>query len=273
MARIQRRTFLQGAVATVGGALLGGRCRACWRRRPGVNRAFVRWSRWPTCATGSCGCSCRPGFQYRSFHDTDGPPVVLDDGTVLARPPRRHGAPSRPRRQRLADPQPRDQRPRRRPFGPPRPVRRRRTTRMARAGRRRSLSPPHGEVARGVHQPQRHADELRRRAHAVGLVDHLRGDGQRTRRRPRLHRRVQRAPAAAPRLHLRGARRAGSRTASRSRSAGRFAHEAAAYSPRRGHRLPHRGQLRLPVRPLPLHPAGEPDAVGQPRRTAAGCRC
>ena len=28
-----------------------------------------------------------PGFQYRSFHDTDGPPVTLDDGTVL---PGRH---------------------------------------------------------------------------------------------------------------------------------------------------------------------------------------
>ena len=28
-----------------------------------------------------------PGFQYRSFHDTDGSPVELDDRTVL---PRRH---------------------------------------------------------------------------------------------------------------------------------------------------------------------------------------
>ena len=42
-------------------------------------------------------------------------------------------------------------------------------------------------MQRVVRQPRRHPDELLRRPDAVGLVGHLRGDGQRLRRRRRLH--------------------------------------------------------------------------------------
>ena len=41
----------------------------------------------PICRDGRVRLHLPPGFQYRSFHDTDGPPIVLDDGTVL---PGRH---------------------------------------------------------------------------------------------------------------------------------------------------------------------------------------
>ena len=55
--------------------------------------------------------------------------------------------------------------------------------------------------------------------------------------------------------------------------AGRFAHEAVAFDPQDGHPLPDRGQLRLPVRLLPLPPAAQPDAARAGSTTAAGCRC
>ena len=79
----------------------------------------------------------------------------------------------------------------------------------AAAARRPSRSRGTGEVDDGLHEPQRHADELRRRPHAVGRLDHLRGDRQRPRRRARLHGRLQSPADAAPRLHLRGARSTG----------------------------------------------------------------
>ena len=70
----------------------------------------------------------------------------------------------------------------------------------------------------------------------------------------------------APRVHLRGARRAASRTGEPITAAGRFAHEAVAFDPREGVALPHRGQLRLPVRLLPLRALGEPDEDREARQ-------
>ena len=64
-----------------------------------------------------------------------------------------------------------------------------------------------------------------------------------------------------------------SRPPSRSPAAGRFAHEAVAYDPHAGVPLPDRGQLRLPVRLLPLQAAPRPDADRPAATTAAGCRC
>ena len=74
----------------------------------------------------------------------------------------------------------------------PRSGRARRTTPGRAAARRRSSVTRFGEVVKRVHEPQRHADELLRRAHAVGQLGHVRGDRQRPRRRRRLHGRLER---------------------------------------------------------------------------------
>ena len=65
------------------------------------------------------------------------------------------------------------------------------------------------------------------------------------------------------------------------RSAGRFAHESVAFDPEERRALPDRGQLRLPVRLLPLPARRPPDARARPAlvrtdracATAGGCRC
>jgi secreted PhoX family phosphatase len=87
MAQISRRTLLQAAAATTGGVLLSG----------GLDNMVAQAGRgWHDHVTlepvadlrdGRVRLHLPPRFQYRSFHDTDGPPVVLDDGTVL---PGRH---------------------------------------------------------------------------------------------------------------------------------------------------------------------------------------
>ena len=88
MAELDRRTFLRGATAVAGGALLGG--------------PFAGYLAGPAAArTPRAGPPLGPvldergqvvrlwlpeGFHYRSFHDT-AEPVTLDDGTLL---PARH---------------------------------------------------------------------------------------------------------------------------------------------------------------------------------------
>ena len=179
-----------------------------------------------------------PGFQYRSFHDTDTapdgipndprPPVFLDDGTRL---PGRHdgmAAFSGPdgniwliRNHELNNPALNQTNPQKR-------------VRAARPGLRRSRSgryhlDPGDAVrrgARGMDQSQRHDDELRRQG---GGVDHVRGDRERAGCRPRLHGPDQflerphgfifEVPVGGPsnRVPI--------------MHAGRFPHEAAAYSP------------------------------------------
>ena len=66
---------------------------------------------------------------------------------------------------------------------------------------------------------------------------------------------------------------AGSPTGSRSRAAGRFAHEAVAFDPKRRDPLPDRGQLRLPLRLLPLPPGHATRWRPARSTTAAGSRC
>ena len=98
----------------------------------------------------------------------------------------------------------------------------------------------------------------------MGLLGHLRGDGQRPRRRSGLHGRLEHPADQAPRLHLRGAVE---------RDLRRRADHRRGSLPTRGRRLrpggrdplPDRGQLRLPVRLLPLPPALEPDGHRPPR--------
>jgi hypothetical protein len=109
-----------------------------------------------------------------------------------------------------------------------------------------------------IHEPQRHADELHGRSHAVGELDHLRGDGQRPRRRCRLHGCSEHGAAAAARLHLRGAGGwAVESPADQER--GTLRPRGRRVRPERRNPLPDRGQLRVPVRLLPVHPAEQPD--------------
>ena len=191
--------------------------RASWGRRPLLPNAARRSASCVpslTSATGRCGCTCRrasPTGRSTTPRST----VTLDDGTAL---PGRHdgmGAFRGPERQRRAGPQPRGQQlaEHARRSGPAR-----RTTPMARRRHDHDRGDHDGEVISALHEPERHDDELLRRPDAVGHLDHLRGDGQRPRRRPRLHRRVQHRAAEAARLHLRGAGRTASQsTGSRSR--------------------------------------------------------
>jgi uncharacterized protein len=88
MSRFGRREFLRGALATTGGVVVGGSSLntvfaevAAAKRRPEVLGPVA------DLRDGRIRLHLPRGFQYRSFHDTDGPPVVLDDGTVL---PGRH---------------------------------------------------------------------------------------------------------------------------------------------------------------------------------------
>ena len=198
---VDRRGFLQRVAIAAGGTALwpfadvvAGPAQAAM--------GFQSSGPSPTCGTARSGCTCPrlPVPLVPRHRRAAGRPRRRHRP---ARPPRRHGRVPRPRRQRRAGPQPRGQRTRR----PRVRRRRRRTTPMARGGTTTIEVTPHGEVARGVHQPERHADELLRRADAVGQLDHLRGDGQRARRRARLHRCVQRRRCSKrARLHLRGAR-------------------------------------------------------------------
>ena len=140
---------------------------------------------------------------------------------------------------------------------------------------------PHRGGPGGLDRHQRHPDELLRRPDAVGHVGDVRGDRQRARRRRRLHGRLERPAHPAARLHLRGAddRPLGCRARHQRRP---VRPRVGRVRPPRRQPLPQRGQLRLPLRLLPLHaedlpdgdrPPGQrrppPDAQGQGRRRGA----
>ena len=269
MTTVERRTFLKAAA---GGALMAGpfsglvagEALAAPSAAPHRGRG-----RCPTCATARSGCGCRRASST-GRSTTPRRPVTLDDGTAAARPPRRHGAPSRGRdgnvvlvRNHEVNGPGAGVRPGRRPYDP-----------MAARRHDHRRGHPVRRGRAGVHQPQRHPDELLRRPDAVGQLGHLRGDGQRPGRRARLHRRAPTSPLTqAARLHLRGARPAASPTGEPITAAGRFAHEAVAFDPRDGAPLPDRGQLRLPVGLLPLHARARTRCAPAASTTAAGCRC
>ena len=102
----------------------------------------------------------------------------------------------------------------------------------------------------------------------MGHVDHVRGDGERARRRRRLHRRLERSAHPAPRLHLRGpGRRAVEPPADHERGPVRA--RGGRVEPEGERALPDRGQLRLPVGLLPLLPPDGSDGDRQPRRRRA----
>jgi secreted PhoX family phosphatase len=88
---LQRRTALKGGMAAVAGALTGGPF-AGLLAQPASAAPQPVLGPVPDLRDNVVRLHLPPGFQYRSFHDTDTvgtppPPVVLDDGTVL---PGRH---------------------------------------------------------------------------------------------------------------------------------------------------------------------------------------
>ena len=89
MAQLDRRTFLKGAAATAGAVALGGTVQgfAGLANAAGKKPDFQTLSPVADLRDHAVRLHLPTGFQYRSFHDTDGPPVILDDGTVL---PGRH---------------------------------------------------------------------------------------------------------------------------------------------------------------------------------------
>jgi secreted PhoX family phosphatase len=82
---IDRRTFLKGAAATSGAAALNGGAFAGFIARVAAARDVALGPLGPVAdqRDGKVRLHLPEGFNYRSFHDTDGPPIVLDDGTTL----------------------------------------------------------------------------------------------------------------------------------------------------------------------------------------------
>lgn len=89
MSKIGRRAFLSGAAATTGGVVLGGPLQALVASAAGARPPQDKFPLGPVrdLRDGTVRLHLPRGFNYRSFHDTDGPAVVLDDATVL---PGRH---------------------------------------------------------------------------------------------------------------------------------------------------------------------------------------
>ena len=104
---------------------------------------------------------------------------------------------------------------------------------MARGGTTTIEVTQFGEVVRVLHQSQRHADELLRRADAVGDVDHVRGDRQRSGRRSRLHA-VSNVPLQQPHGFIFEVPADGQSNREPITQAGRFPHEAVAVDPATG---------------------------------------
>jgi secreted PhoX family phosphatase len=89
MRQVDRRTFLKGAAATAGAAMIGGPFQGFVARAASAAGASERGPQLlpvPDLRDGIVRLHLPKGFQYRSFHDTEFT-VTLDDGTVL---PGRH---------------------------------------------------------------------------------------------------------------------------------------------------------------------------------------
>ena len=89
MAALDRRAFLRGAAATTGGVLVGGSLQALVASAVGAAPPDRFRTLGPVAdlRDNKVRLHLPPGFRYRSFHDTDGPAIFLDDETRL---PGRH---------------------------------------------------------------------------------------------------------------------------------------------------------------------------------------
>ena len=85
MVVLNRRTFLKGAAATGGAAALTGGPFAGFIARVGAVSEVDLGPLGPVAddRDGKVRLHLPEGFGYRSFHDTDGPAVTLDDGSIL----------------------------------------------------------------------------------------------------------------------------------------------------------------------------------------------
>ena len=225
---LQRRTALKGGAAAVAGALTGGPVRGAvgpGGRRGSPGPAPQAASRSPTCATDRCGCTCPRG----SATGRSTTPSSPSSSTTAPPCPAATTAwaPSRPRRQHPAGPQPRGhQLGHRDRVRPGHAVRRQ--------GRRGHDHDRGDQVRRGRRRPTPASTarcSTAAAADAVGLVDHLRGDHQRPRRRPGLPGPAEHPARAEARLRLRGAGRRGQSNRQPITQAGRFPHEAVSFDP------------------------------------------
>jgi uncharacterized protein len=90
MGSFDRRSFLRGAAATTGGVLVSGPLQALVASTAAAippHDKFLTLGAVADLRDGRIRLHLPPGFSYRSFHDTDGAPVILPDDTVL---PGRH---------------------------------------------------------------------------------------------------------------------------------------------------------------------------------------
>ena len=78
MGTVDRRGFLKGAAATTGGVLIGGSLQALVANAVGAAPPDRFRTLGPVAdlRDGIVRLHLPPGFQYRSFHDTDGPPII-----------------------------------------------------------------------------------------------------------------------------------------------------------------------------------------------------
>jgi uncharacterized protein len=90
MGALGRRELLQAAIATAGGVAASGPLAAMLAQAAGANPPAGKFDQLmpvKDLRDEKVRLHLPKGFSYRSFHDTDGPAVVLNDGTVL---PGRH---------------------------------------------------------------------------------------------------------------------------------------------------------------------------------------
>ena len=87
MVKFSRRSLLQAAAATTGGVVLSGGLDRMIVQAAGGKPAKLALQPVADLRDGKVRLHLPSDFQYRSFHDTDGPAITLNDGTVL---PGRH---------------------------------------------------------------------------------------------------------------------------------------------------------------------------------------
>ncbi|MET0663664.1 MAG: alkaline phosphatase PhoX [Ilumatobacteraceae bacterium] len=87
MVKFSRRSLLQAAAATTGGVVLSGGLDRMIVQAAGGKPAKLALQPVADLRDGVVRLNLPSDFQYRSFHDTDGAAITLDDGTVL---PGRH---------------------------------------------------------------------------------------------------------------------------------------------------------------------------------------